>query len=100
MLGPVIAVSKAIDDHAHRRERAKSDSPVAAEGISVATLTASEIEVARLVAKGLSYKEIAQLRGRSFSTVDHQLRSIRQKIGVSSTSALVSLLARINLPEH
>ncbi len=100
VLGPIIAVSKAINDHAHRRERAKGDSSMAAEGISVATLTASEIEVARFVAKGLSYKEIAQLRGRSFSTVDHQLRSIRQKIGVSSTSALVSLLARINLPEH
>lgn len=100
VLGPIIAVSKAIDDHAHRRERAKDERFVAVEGISVATLTASEIEVARLVAKGLSYKEIAQLRGRSFSTVDHQLRSIRQKIGVSSTSALVSLLARIELPEQ
>lgn len=99
VLGPIIAVSKAIDDHAHRRERAEGGSRLA-EGVSVATLTTSEAEVARLVAKGLSYKEIAQLRGRSFSTIDHQLRSIRQKIGVSSTSALVSLLARIDLPEH
>ena len=99
VLGPIIAVSKAIDDHAHRRERAEGGCRLA-EGVSVATLTTSEAEVARLVAKGLSYKEIAQLRGRSFSTIDHQLRSIRQKIGVSSTSALVSLLARIDLPEH
>ncbi|MBF3226145.1 helix-turn-helix domain-containing protein, partial [Pseudomonas aeruginosa] len=60
---------------------------------------ASEIEVARLVAKGLSYKEIARIRRRSFSTIDHQLRSIRQKTGASSTSALVSLLARTDFPQ-
>ena len=65
----------------------------------LATLTASEIEVARLVAKGLSYKEIARIRRRSFSTIDHQLRSIRQKTGASSTSALVSLLARTDFPQ-
>jgi len=100
VLSPIIAVAKAIDDHTHRHERAKGDTSAATEGVSVVTLTASETEVARLVAKGLSYKEIALLRGRSFSTIDHQLRSIRQKIGVSSTSALVSLLARIDFREH
>lgn len=56
-------------------------------------LTTSEIEVARLVAQGLSYKEIARIRGRSLSTIDHQLRSIRSKMGVSSTSNLISMLA-------
>ncbi len=44
----------------------------------LATLTASELEVARLVAKGMSYKAIARVRDRSLSTIDHQLRSIRQ----------------------
>lgn len=57
-------------------------------------LTASEAEVARLVAQGFSYKEIARIRDRSSSTVDHQLRSLRKKFGVSSTASLVSLLAR------
>jgi DNA-binding CsgD family transcriptional regulator len=57
-------------------------------------LTKSKYEIARLVAQGLSYKEIARIRGRSFSTIDHHLRSIRHKTGVSSTSALVSLLAK------
>lgn len=102
VLSPIIAVAKAIDDgdHADRRARARDNDLATAQGVSVARLTASEIEVAILVAKGLSYKEIALLRGRSFSTIDHQLRSIRQKIGVSSTSALVSMLARIGFSER
>ena len=55
-------------------------------------LTPAEARVARLVAKGLSYKEVARELGRSLSTIDHQLRSIRQKLGVSSTSRLVRML--------
>jgi DNA-binding CsgD family transcriptional regulator len=62
-----------------------------------AGLTPSETEVARLVAKGLSYKQIARIRGRSFSTIDHQLRSIREKTGASSTAALIHLLTRSDI---
>ena len=92
VLSPIIAVAKVI---AERESTTVAGGP---QGVSAVRLTGSEIEVARLVAKGLSYKEIALLRGRSFSTIDHQLRSIRMKTGVSSTSALVSLLARMDLP--
>ncbi len=89
VLNPIIAVAKEIADRGPTARNARG---------ALASLTASEIEVARLVAKGLSYKEIARIRRRSFSTIDHQLRSIRQKTGASSTSALVSLLARSDLP--
>jgi DNA-binding CsgD family transcriptional regulator len=82
VLCPIIAVAKHIND--------------CAVTFPLAMLTTSEIEVAKLVAKGMSYKEIARVRNRSFSTIDHQLRSIRQKMGVSSTSALVSHLAHID----
>jgi DNA-binding CsgD family transcriptional regulator len=82
VLCPIIAVAKHIND--------------CAVTFPLAMLTTSEIEVAKLVAKGMSYKEIARVRDRSFSTIDHQLRSIRQKMGVSSTSALVSRLAHID----
>lgn len=104
VLGPIIAVAKAIDDREHpdRVGRVHGVPAGLADGsrsVSAVTLTASEAEVARLVARGLSYKEIALIRGRSFSTIDHQLRSIRQKTGVSSTSALISLLARMDLPD-
>ncbi|OYV00669.1 MAG: hypothetical protein CFE45_08180 [Burkholderiales bacterium PBB5] len=58
----------------------------------LAALTPAELNVARLVATGLSYKEVARQLDRSLSTVDHQLRSIRDKLGVRSTAKLVHLL--------
>lgn len=97
VLGPIIAVARTIADHSHGNP--DHVLLVANERINegqeswITGLTASELEVARLVVQGLSYKEVARVRGRSFSTIDHQLRSIRQKTGVSSTKALVSLLA-------
>ncbi|MGY4175912.1 DNA-binding CsgD family transcriptional regulator [Bradyrhizobium sp. USDA 4518] len=105
VLNPIVAVAKEIADRdpVSRNGEAQGGYPLTLSmGLSapawLATLTQSEIEVATLVAKGMSYKEIARVRRRSFSTIDHQLRSIRQKTGVSSTSALVSLLARTELP--
>ncbi|MFT4117076.1 response regulator transcription factor [Bradyrhizobium sp.] len=91
VLSPIVAVAKEIADRDPTGRNGEANA-------WLAILTASEIEVARLVAKGMSYKEIARVRRRSFSTIDHQLRSIRQKTGASSTSALVSLLARTDLP--
>lgn len=55
-------------------------------------LTAAELKVAQLVVNGLSYKEVARQLKRSLSTVDHQLRSIRDKLGVRSTARLVHVL--------
>ncbi|SEB06027.1 LuxR C-terminal-related transcriptional regulator [Variovorax sp. YR216] len=60
---------------------------------AVAGLTPAELKVARMAATGMSYKEIARELGRSFSTVDHQLRSVRDKLGVSSTARLARALA-------
>lgn len=91
VLGPIIAVA---------RDIAGLAAPGRNRPSPLSVLTASEREVATLVAMGLSYKEIARTRRRSLSTIDHQLRSIRQKLGVSSTSALVSLLARANFPAN
>lgn len=58
----------------------------------LAALTPAEFKVAQLVAMGLSYKEVARQIDRSLSTVDHQLRSIRDKLGVRSTARLVHVL--------
>lgn len=86
--------------HAARQLAATNDSGDRAARVSNAgQLTASEARVARLVASGLSYKEIARELGRSHSTVDHHLRSIRQKLGVSSTSRLIRVLSEI-FPQH
>jgi len=55
-------------------------------------LTPAELRVAELVVAGLSYKEIARKLDRSCATIDHQLRSIRDKFGVTSTAKLVHAL--------
>lgn len=99
VLNPIIAVARAIADQRPpglRGEPAPSGGGVA--GMPLGMLTRSEVEVARLVARGMSYKDIARMRRRSVATIDHQLRSIRLKAGVSSTSALISLLARTDFP--
>lgn len=97
VISPIIAVAKAIDGQQQPGRFGRAPNAPSG-GVSAVNLTSSEAEVAGLVAKGLSYKEIALIRGRSFSTIDHQLRSIRQKTGVSSTAALISLLARMDPP--
>lgn len=103
VLSPIIAIAKEIAEQAPKSiggHQNTDDFAVKAQLFSapldIEILTDSEAEVARLVAQGLSYKEIARIRDRSFSTIDHQLRSIRKKIGVSSTSELVSLLAKVD----
>jgi DNA-binding CsgD family transcriptional regulator len=57
-----------------------------------AALTNAEGEVARLVAKGLSNKEIAAKRNTKERTVANQLRSIFRKLEVQSRTELVTLL--------
>ena len=92
-LGPVLATAALL-----AAERRESECPQAGEPretplpAGLRQLTSAEMKVARLVAMGLSYKEVARQLQRSLSTVDHQLRSIRDKLGVSSTSRLVRLL--------
>lgn len=61
-------------------------------------LTSAEQRVAQLVLAGYSYKEIARRLNRSCSTIDHQLRSMRQKLGVNSTAKLMCELARFADP--
>jgi len=101
VLSPIIAAAKDIADQAPASPDSAYPFVLATKLDSapwLAALTCSELEVARLVAQGLSYKQIARARRRSLSTIDHQLRSIRQKTGAASTSALVSLLAKIDFP--
>lgn len=80
VLGPILLAAARLNSQ-------DSDAP------SMTALTPAEIRVAHLAATGLSYKEIARSLNRSFSTIDHQLRSIRQKLGVSSNARLITALA-------
>lgn len=93
--GPVLTAARAGDAGLPDWVPAESkpaDAPSLTSPLA-AVLTPAERRVALLVAQGLSYKEIARRLDRSLSTVDHQLRSIRTKLGVRSTSRLVHLLS-------
>lgn len=85
VIGPLLAL-------AHELTEAPAPSASAAPHPVLAQLTPAERRVAELVALGLSYKDVARRLGRSLSTIDHQLRSIRGKVGVASTARLVRLL--------
>jgi DNA-binding CsgD family transcriptional regulator len=55
--------------------------------------TEAELEVLQLAAMGLSYKEIANRLGKSPRTVDNQLRSLREKLGVHNQVELIRACA-------
>jgi len=52
-------------------------------------LTGSEIEIVRLIAGGLTTKEIANLKNISFHTVNTHRKNIFRKMGVSNASELI-----------
>jgi|TARA_R110002051_G_scaffold181247_1_gene250705 DNA-binding CsgD family transcriptional regulator len=47
-------------------------------------LTARELQVVKLIVKGMRYKEIAQSLGLSYETVKTYVGRIRKKLNVSS----------------
>lgn len=53
-----------------------------------ASLSRAEGEIALLLDGGLSRAEIARARGRSLATVNNQIRSLYQKLGVGSRGKL------------
>lgn len=91
VLGPVLA---AVRQGAQSAEQEENGTPATAPaGSTRALLTPAELKVAQLVVAGMSYKEIARQLNRSIYTIDHQLRSIREKLGVCSTSKAIHILA-------
>lgn len=52
-------------------------------------LTSSEIEIVRLIAEGMTTKEIAHRKHISFHTVNTHRKNIFRKIGVSNASELI-----------
>lgn len=61
------------------------------EQISTSRLTAREFEVLRLIASGIAINEIGPLLGMNPKTVANHQSSIKHKLGVQSTAALVRL---------
>ena len=86
VISPILAVAKSLNDEAAQRTNSRFNHQE--------QLTAAEIRVARLAARGFGYKEIARRLDRSVHTVDHQLRSIRHKLGMTTHAKLVQFLSR------
>lgn len=56
-----------------------------------AHLTASEMEIVRLISGGMTTKEIANLKNISFHTVNTHRKNIFKKLGVNNASELIML---------
>lgn len=100
VLSPIFSV---FHRAAGEREEALFTLPVSPSGAHgpLASLTPAELKVAQLVVTGMSYKEIARQLNRSFSTVDHHLRSIRDKLGARSTARMIGTLSELlNNKQH
>lgn len=96
VLGPILSAShelEAMRVAASRPEPGKADAAAQEENRGLVLLTPAELQVAWLAASGLPYKLIADRLNKSFSTVDHQLRSIRQKLRVRTYAELAAVLA-------
>ena len=63
-------------------------------GLADAPLSRAEQNVIELLLRGLSYRQIAEQRGRSVRTVAKQVASAFKKLGVSSRAELAAFLAR------
>jgi DNA-binding NarL/FixJ family response regulator len=90
MLAGGSPISPAIARHLLRRFR--TDAPAAAEGTrsdTVPHLSERETEVLRLIVKGFTYAEIADLLGVSSHTVTTHVRGIYRKLEVHSRSEAV-----------
>ncbi|WP_280854261.1 helix-turn-helix transcriptional regulator [Streptomyces sp. SAI-041] len=64
----------------------------------VATLTAQQLLVARMVAEGATNREIAARLALSPRTIDHHLRGVFTRLGIRSRIELVRLIADSEVP--
>ena len=95
--GEVALVGTAEDADLVVSERVVSTAAPGAVAQAGAALTARELEVLRLVARGLSNKEIAADLRITTHTVKYHLAAVLEKLGVRSRTEAVSLGVRTGL---
>jgi DNA-binding CsgD family transcriptional regulator len=95
--GEVALVGTSEDADLVVSERVVSTAAPGAVAQGGAALTARELEVLRLVARGLSNKEIATDLGITTHTVKYHLAAVLEKLGVRSRTEAVSLGVRTGL---
>ncbi|HEX9394793.1 MAG TPA: LuxR C-terminal-related transcriptional regulator [Gemmatimonadales bacterium] len=95
--GEMALVGTAADADLVVSERVVATAAPAAVAVAGAALTARELEVLRLVARGLSNKEIAADLGITLHTVKYHLAAVLEKLDVRSRTEAVSLGIRTGL---
>lgn len=79
------------------RELSRKDDALAYRLASLFHLSQSELDVAILIAKGVSPNDIAKSRSRSIDTVRTQIKQITAKMGVKKATELIILINNISL---
>lgn len=95
---PAIAVSQAALQPVHGGDSKpveQASTPESRRASALSALTPREAQIARLIAKGLTSKEIATAFGTSFHTVRKQTLRIYERVGVHNRAGLASLLAHV-----
>lgn len=87
---------------AARESRAAGDraTPARTPDLGVERLTAQETAIARLVAEGLSNRDVAERFAVSTKTVERHLTTIFGKLGVRSRSQLVATWSRLDTDDE
>lgn len=93
----IVLVAAAADADLVLGERVVATAAAATLPQEGASLTARELDVLRLVARGLGNKEIAAALSLSTHTVKYHLASVLAKLGVRSRTEAVSLGIRTGL---
>jgi DNA-binding NarL/FixJ family response regulator len=94
-------LAKAIHDVAEGKKRLlpeipAEDEPVEAPHLPV-SLTSREVEILRLIARGMSNKEIAKALGTAEGTVKNQTSSILTKLGVANRTEAVVKASQLGI---
>lgn len=86
-------------ERARRELRATGEAARKCDPSTFDRLTRQELQVVRVVSQGATNREAAAQLIVSPRTIDHHLRSIFEKLGISSRSELIRMAAAGNLPE-
>jgi DNA-binding CsgD family transcriptional regulator/tetratricopeptide (TPR) repeat protein len=93
-LGASAARAAIVRDLRVQGDRAIPRGPRATTRANPFALTGRELEVARLVAEGLTNNEVAERLYVSAKTVDHHVSAVLAKVGVGTRAAVAPALAR------
>jgi DNA-binding NarL/FixJ family response regulator len=99
VLGPKVRQRCAVSPHAPRHRHSHPPDRDHPPATPLAALTAREVEVLRLIGKGLSRHQIAAELCRSAKTVDGHQERIQKKLGIASRTELMRFAIREGLAE-